>query len=73
MEVELHTVQQGTTTMSVVGSEASRRLCKALEDCDPWGSIPLVHSRSCSLSEALEAIQANGVYNTLKLAKLEAV
>lgn len=69
MDVELYTVQQGPITMSVVGSEASKRLCKALEDNDPWGSIPMVHVRSCSHTEALEAIQSMGVLNTIKLVK----
>ena len=67
--VELCTVSQGKTSMAVVGSEAARRLSKALEKADPWGSIPFVHRRSCSHTEALEAIQSMGVLNTIKLVK----
>jgi hypothetical protein len=55
--------------MAVVGSEAARRLSLALEKADPWGSIPFIHRRSCSLSEAMEAIQSMGVLNTIKLVK----
>lgn len=67
--VELCTVSQGKTSMAVVGSEAARRLSQALERADPWGSIPFIHRRSCSHTEALEAIQSMGVLNTIKLVK----
>lgn len=68
-QVELCTVTQGKVAMSVVGSDSARRLSQALEKADPWGSIPFIHRRTCSHTEALEAIQSMGVLNTIKLVK----
>ena len=40
---------------------------RALEEADPWGSIPLVYFRSCDDTEALMAIMES---NSLKMGKL---
>jgi len=52
--IDLYRVQYGATEAYVVGVEASKRLCKALERADPYGGIPFSKKRSVRVSEALE-------------------
>ena len=60
-------VQQGGVTVIALSPEGARKASKALEDADPWGSIPLVYFRSCDDTEALMAILES---NSLKMGKL---
>lgn len=65
--LDYYEVQQGGITVIALSPEASKRASKALEDADPWGSIPLVYFRSCDDTEALMAIMES---NSLKMGKL---
>ena len=66
-------VQQGSVTVIALSPEVSKRASKALEQADPWGSIPLVYSLSCDDTGALVAILENNSYtNGVDLAKLRA-
>ena len=60
-------VQQGDVNVIALSPEGSKRASKALEEADPWGSIPLVYFRSCDDTEALTAILES---NSLKMGKL---
>jgi ABC-type sugar transport system substrate-binding protein len=60
-------VQQGGVTVISLSPEGSKRASKALEDADPWGSIPLVYFRSCDDTRALMATLES---NSLKMGKL---
>ena len=59
-------VQQGGITVLALSPEGSKRASKALEEADPWGSIPLVYFRSCDDTRALMAILES---NNLELGK----
>lgn len=59
-------VQQGDVTVVMLSPEGARKASKALEDADPWGSLPLVYFRSCDDTRALMAILES---NNLELGK----
>lgn len=66
-------IQQGDVNVIALSPEGAKRASKALEQADPWGSIPLVYSRSCDDTEALVAIlESNSYTNGVDLAKLRA-
>lgn len=71
-KIDLYLVQHGSLTVPVIGVEASRSLCKAFEDTDPYGGIPFSKRLSQSHSEALQTLQEYGIINGLKVLKLEA-
>jgi hypothetical protein len=60
-------VQQGSVTVITLSPEGARKASKALEDADPWGSLPLVYFRSCDDTRALMAMLES---NSLKMGKL---
>ena len=70
--IDLYLIQHGSLTVPVIGLEASRRLCKAFEQADPYGGIPFSKKLSQSHTEALQTLQEYGIINGLKVLKLEA-
>lgn len=67
--LEVFRVSQGRINALVVGLEASQRLCRALEQADPYGGIPFSQKLSMSHTEALRAMEENQRELALYLAR----
>lgn len=69
--VDVYIVSSGLLECAVIGSEASRSLCKRMEMLDPWRGVPFTKRVSMTHTEALRTLQEINVKQALDTVKRE--